>query len=237
MLGGLCLLTEHGAEPSTGLRVLVDSAVPEGKGVSSSAAIEVASLRALAELWHVTLSGIELGLAGQRVENCVVGAPCGVMDQLTSACGEADRLLALLCRPAQLLGSVAPPPGIELFGIDSGLRHAVAGADYRQVRVAAFMGLRILAERLGASVRVTAPGQVLLEGDPLGGYLAALPVADLTSSLVQALPQRILGAEFLARFDGISDQSTRIEPTTEYMVRAAACHPIYEHARVEEFAS
>lgn len=236
LLGGFSMLAARGAQLSGGLRLLLDSKVPEGKGVSSSAAVEVAALRALSELWQLPLSGRELALACRRVENCVVGAPCGVMDQMTSACGEAGRLLALLCQPAELRGFVAPPPGVELFGIDSGVRHAVVGADYRQVRVAAFMGLRVLAERLGANVRSNGPGRVVLEADPLAGYLAKLAPAELTSSLREALPELKSGAEFLAKFGGISDEVTKVEPAARYMVRAATLHPIYEHARVEEFA-
>jgi galactokinase len=236
-LGGLVLLRERGAVLSGGLCVLVDSAVPEGKGVSSSAALEVAALAALAELWRVPFSGTELGRACQQIENHVVGAPCGVMDQMTSACGQTGRLLALLCQPAELRGYVALPEGVSLFGIDSGVRHAVVGADYRQVRVAAFMGLRILAERLGARVRSNGEGKVVLEGDPLAGYLANLLPEELTSALLDALPERISGAEFLARFGGISDLVTRVEPAVQYMVRAATIHPIYEHQRAQEFAS
>jgi galactokinase len=236
LLGGFRLLAERGVPRSGGLRLLLDSSVPEGKGVGSSAAVEVAALRALSELWQVPLGGRELALACQRVENHVVGAPCGVMDQMTSACGEAGRLLALLCQPAELRGFVAPPPGVELFGIDSGLRHAVVGADYRHVRVAAFMGLRVLAERLGAKVRANGPGRVVLEADPLGGYLAKLPPGELTSRLRDALPELQSGAEFLAKFGGISDEATKVEPTATYMVKAATLHPIYEHARVQEFA-
>jgi L-arabinokinase len=236
-LGALPLLRERGAELTGGLSLLVDSAVPEGKGVSSSAAIEVASLRALAELWQLSFSGVELGMACQRVENRVVGAPCGVMDQITSACGEDGRLLALLCRPAELRGFVELPSGIGLFGIDSGVRHSVGGSSYRRVRVAAFMGLRILAERLGARVRQVAKGRVLLEQDPLAGYLTNLSPRELTGELRDGLPERISGAEFLARFAGISDAVTQIEPAVTYMVRAATLHPICEHARVEDFAS
>ncbi len=235
-LGGLVVLRARGAALAGGLRVLIDSAVPEGAGVSSSAALEVAALAALAELWRVPLSGPELGLACQQIENRVVGAPCGVMDQMTSACGQTGRLLALLCQPAELRGFVALPEGVSVFGIDSGVRHAVAGADYRQVRVAAFMGLCILAEQRGARVRSSGDGRVVLEDDSLGGYLANLRPDALTADLVNALPERISGAAFLARFGGISDPVTRVEASREYMVRAATLHPIYEHERVQEFA-
>jgi L-arabinokinase len=234
VLGGLPLVTSE-ARRRGGLRLLLRSNVPEGKGVSSSAALEVAALRAWAELYGVGLSGRELGLWGQRIENHVVGAACGVMDQLTSACGRAGQLLALECQPARVLGFVQPAPGVSLFGIDSGVRHAVRGASYTNVRVAAFMGLRILAERLGARVHALAPGRVALEDDPLGGYLARLAPQRLTPELLQALPERVSGAEFLARFGGISDDVTRVEAAATYAVRAATVHPIHEHARVREF--
>ena len=58
-----------------------------------------------------------------KVENLVVGAPCGAMDQLTSALGQAGALLALRCQPAEMLTPVAAPPSIRLWGIDSGIRH------------------------------------------------------------------------------------------------------------------
>jgi galactokinase len=236
-LGGLAVLgAEQGVRFERGLRVLIDSTVPEGAGVGSSAALEVATLRALGELWQRPLFGIELGLAGQRVENQVVGAPCGVMDQVTSACGETGRLLAIRCQPAQIEGTVALPAGVAIFGIDSGLRHAVLGADYGQVRAAAFMGLRILAERLGARPAVLGPGRVALEGDPLGGYLARLRPSDVTSELLRALPESISGAEFLSQYSGISDPWTRVEPARSYMVRAATLHPITEHERVRELS-
>lgn len=65
--------------------VLVQSRVPEGKGVSSSAAVEVATMTALAGALGVAaeaLPGRQLAILCQRVENLVVGAPCGIMDQV-----------------------------------------------------------------------------------------------------------------------------------------------------------
>ncbi|MEO8178998.1 MAG: hypothetical protein ABI895_09215 [Deltaproteobacteria bacterium] len=73
----------------------------------------------------------------QRVENLVVGAPCGVMDQMTSSCGRAGQLLPLVCQPAELEPCFPIPAGLALWGIDSGLQHQVQGADYAEVHVAA----------------------------------------------------------------------------------------------------
>src|SRR5262249_19701734 len=69
--------------PSFGLRIRIESTVPEGKGVSSSAAVEVATMMVVAPSCSLDLSGEQIATACQWVENHVVGAPCGIMDQMT----------------------------------------------------------------------------------------------------------------------------------------------------------
>ena len=150
------LSREHGVHFRNGAAILIESDVPEGKGVSSSAAIEAATMEAVLAAWRVSIEPRMRAVRCQQVENLIVGAPCGVMDQMASICGEAGRLMALLCQPAESQGSVRLPDGLGVWGIDSGIRHAVTGADYGAVRVGAFMGYRILAALAG--LRVT-PGQ------------------------------------------------------------------------------
>src|SRR5262249_33524656 len=130
---------------SHGARIVISSSVPEGKGVSSSAALEVASMQAIRTAFDIELEPREMALLCQKVENLVAGAPCGIMDQMTSICGEDDALLALLCQPAELKPAVRIPDEIAFIGIDSGERHAVSGSDYVAVRTGAFMGLRLIA--------------------------------------------------------------------------------------------
>lgn len=103
-----------------GMSLLVSSAVPEGKGVSSSAAVEVATMAAVAAAYGVELDGRRMALLCQKVENLVVGAPCGVMDQMTSVLGEQGRLLALRCQPAHVEGQVSLASHLRVWGIDSG---------------------------------------------------------------------------------------------------------------------
>ena len=74
------------------------------------------------------------------------------MDQMTVICGQAGHLMALLCQPAELRAPLRLPDGLAVFGIDSGIRHAVTGSDYTAVRVGAFMGYRILADLAGLAV-------------------------------------------------------------------------------------
>lgn len=232
----VALQVELGVEIGSGLSLLVASNVPEGKGVSSSAALEVASLRALAGLFGIEIDPIRSALICQRVENLVVGAPCGVMDQMTSSCGIEGQLLPLLCQPAELEESFPLPKTLALWGIDSGIRHEVRGADYGEVRVAAFMGYRWLAGVRGLPVRATqSEGHVTISDPEWGGYLARVARADFDREYRELLPERIEGADYLRRFGGITDPITSVRPASAYRVRAATEHPVYEHARANEF--
>jgi galactokinase len=224
-------LDEHSGE----INLILSSAVPPGAGVSSSAAVEVASLSALSRACGEKLEAVTLGLYCQRAENFVAGAPCGVMDQLTAACGQQGSLLELLCQPATLLGNVALPSDLQVWGIDSRLRHAVGGSDYGAVRVAAFMGYRIISEQLGFPVLPLADGRVRIEDAQFNGYLANIPPSLFDERFDAELPERLSGAEFLRRYGGTTDSVTRVDPLCSYAVRAATRHPVYEHQRAKAF--
>jgi hypothetical protein len=176
----LVLMRERGLSFSHGARILISSRVPVGKGVSSSAALEVAVMQAVAAAFDLEIGPRELAILCQKVENLIVGAPCGIMDQMTSVCGEANRLLALLCQPAEIQGMIPIPSNIAFWGIDSGIRHSVAAADYGSVRAAAFMGYRIIAELAGLVINKDESGEPCEIDDPRwGGYLANLSIAEL----------------------------------------------------------
>ncbi|MFN2416844.1 MAG: galactokinase, partial [Pyrinomonadaceae bacterium] len=231
----LVLMRERGVRFDSGARMLVSSRVPLGKGVSSSAALEVASMSAVAAGFGLDLEPRELALLCQRVENLVVGAPCGVMDQMTSACAEEGRLLALLCQPAETLGTVALPRDLGVWGLDSGVRHSVGRGDYGSVRVGAFMGYRIISELAG--LKAEQDGVTVSIEDALwGGYLANLSPSEFEQQFAARLPERLTGADFLERYGGTTDPVTRVEPWRTYPVRIAAAHAVYEHFRVRAFA-
>ncbi len=233
----LVLMRERGVDFREGARLLISSRVPQGKGVSSSAALEVATMQAVAAAFDIPLNGRETAILCQKVENLVAGAPCGVMDQMTAACGEANQLLALLCQPAELRGLVSIPDGIQFWGLDSGVRHAVTGADYGSVRVGAFMGYRIIAELAGLSVGEIEPGRLVQIDDPRWrGFLANLTPSEFEQYFAWQLPERIGGDEFLKRYGATTDAVTRVESEKSYSVRVPAAHAIYEHTRVRLFA-
>jgi galactokinase len=217
--GVFVTLAHERGMPPAGARIVVASQVPEGKGVSSSAAIETASMRAAADALGVALEPRDLARLCQKSENLVSGAPCGVMDQMTCVFGERDALLALLCQPAELQPSVPVPEDLEFWGVDSGERHAVGGSDYGAVRAGAFMGLRIVSERAGAPV----------------DYLANLAPSDFEREFAPCLPEEMSGEDFLARYGGTADTVTAVQPGRRYRVRAPAAHPVYERQRAERF--
>ena len=231
----LVLMREKQLRLENGVGLLISSRVPEGKGVSSSAALEVATMSAVGAAFNLAIDPRELALLCQRAENLVVGAPCGVMDQMTSVCGEEGKLLALVCQPAELLGTIPLPADLAVWGVDSGVRHSVGGGDYGSVRAGTFMGYRIIAELAG--LKAEQDGDRVKIYDPRWrGFLGNITPAEFEAEFVTELPEGIRGEEFLRRYSGITDGVTTIEPEREYAVRAPTAHAVYENFRVNRFA-
>ena len=244
------LAGERGLQFAQGASVEIASDVPEGKGVSSSAALEAATLTALlgaigeggaAVGWRpgfgpAALAPRDQALLCQRAENLIVGAPCGVMDQMAVICGRAGHLMALLCQPAELQPPLRLPDELAVFGIDSGIRHAVTGSDYTSVRVGAFMGYRILADMAGLAVSPgVRDGHVVVDDPRWHGALANVGTEAFHRYEVH-IPNTLQGEVFLKRYGGTTDLVTRVDPGRCYPVWTPTAHPIYEHERVSEWA-
>ncbi|KAF2283531.1 hypothetical protein GH714_011857 [Hevea brasiliensis] len=244
----LVLMRELGVRFEDSISMLVSSAVPEGKGVSSSASVEVASMSAVAAAHGLNISPRDMALLCQKVENHIVGAPCGVMDQMTSVCGEANKLLAMVCQPAEVIGLVEIPSHIRFWGIDSGIRHSVGGADYGSVRIGAFMGRKMIKSMASAILSRSLPsingsildeledyGSELLKNESSLDYLCNLSPHRYEALYHKMLPESILGEAFLEKYVDHNDAVTVIDQKRTYMVRAPAKHPIYENFRVKAF--
>lgn len=117
-LGVAWALGQHGADLATvsGVDIIIDSTVPVGAGLSSSAAIESAVALALNDLWSLGFSREKLAKVGQLAENEVVGAPTGIMDQSASLLGESDSAVFLDCRS---LDVAIVPLGLAQAGASS----------------------------------------------------------------------------------------------------------------------
>ncbi|MCL2463462.1 MAG: galactokinase [Micrococcales bacterium] len=138
----------HGDEPADlcGLDLAIDSDVPVGSGLSSSAAIECAVAMALNELWGLGLTRPELALVGQRAENDVVGAPTGIMDQSASLLGRPDAAVLLDCRSqhSETVDLGLAPAGLVVLVIDTRVTHAHATGGYAARRAACERAARTL---------------------------------------------------------------------------------------------
>lgn len=116
-----------------GFDALVRSSVPVGSGLSSSAALEVALLRALRVRFELTLDDATLAELAHWGETCHVGVPVGLLDPM--ACSLADEHTALFLDVRTLaLERVALPETVEIAVVDSGVAHEHASGDYRKRR-------------------------------------------------------------------------------------------------------
>jgi galactokinase len=206
-----------------GADVFIRSTVPIAAGVSSSAALEVATMAAVEGAYGLDLGEMRFARLCQLVENHVVGAPCGIMDQVTCALGESGALVALRCQPHELLGYEKVPDDCLFVGLDSGVKHSVGAGRYVRARVGAFMALKVITDWLDGDV------------DP-GGYLCNLTPAQFRSSLFELIPARLGGRDFLNRYGKTDDSVTAVDPDVVYSPRACAEHAIYENHRAQRFA-
>jgi galactokinase len=129
-----------------GFEVRVDSSIPLGAGVSSSAALEVSLLRALRLMLSLGFDDVELAKIAQAAETDFVGAPVGIMDQMASSLGRDGEALFLDTRSLEV-ERVPLPSTVELVVIHSGITHAHAGGEYVTRRRESFAA----AERLGVT--------------------------------------------------------------------------------------
>jgi len=142
-LGVMAVLAGEGYEiPPLSLSLWGD--VPLGSGLSSSAAVEVATATAILGLLGVGIPGPQLARLCLRAENEFVGANCGIMDQFISANGKADHALLLDCR--DLSFRLAPiPEDVALVIANTMVKHSVAGAGYTTRRAEVEQACAILA--------------------------------------------------------------------------------------------
>ncbi|MGE5726282.1 MAG: galactokinase [Acidobacteriota bacterium] len=141
---GVAVALEQNGRRLRGGNLLLQSDVPIGSGLSSSAAIEVASGLALLSNSGAELERLELARLCQRAENEFVGARVGIMDQFTACFGQAGHALLLDCRSLQY--RLLPLPGeASLVICDSGVRHALSGGEYNARRAECETGVRLLA--------------------------------------------------------------------------------------------
>ena len=122
--------------------------IPQGAGLSSSAAYEVATVLLLETLGGFSLPPVEIAQLAREAENGFVGVACGIMDQMASVFGQQGRALFLDCRSLART-TVALPPGLKLVVVNSGVRHSLAASSgYNERRAQCEEGVRVLSTSL-----------------------------------------------------------------------------------------
>ena len=129
-----------------GADLVLTSDVPEGAGLSSSAALECAVLTALADLNDLDIVGIERAKLARRSENVFVGAPTGLMDQAASTLCTAGHALFFDCRTdaAEQVLFDTTSAGLEILVLDTKTPHALVDSEYAARRASCEQAARLL---------------------------------------------------------------------------------------------
>ncbi|MFT7008876.1 MAG: galactokinase [Colwellia sp.] len=112
-----------------GCNIAITGNVPQGAGLSSSAALEVGIADAFNQLCSLNISKKDIALISQAAENNFVGCACGIMDQLISACGEDGKALGIDCRTLELT-EVSIPAGMTIMMINSNVKRGLVDSEY-----------------------------------------------------------------------------------------------------------
>ena len=237
VLGAFLVLKNRCPEAlKSGASIYIESEVPRNKGVSSSAAVEVSVLKAVAACFGVDLAGIELAEACQWMENVIADSACGVMDQAASVLGDEGCVLPLLCQPCLPRPLVKLPEGLRCWAIDSGVKHAVTGIEYEAARAAAFVGYRMICEWEHLPLLLNKSGRIPRFVDPQwSGFLSNVSASIFRSKYERRLPESLTGAEILFTKAIHPDPFTTIRPDVVYRVRDCTRYAIEENHRIELF--
>jgi L-arabinokinase len=244
LAGCLFVLHDRGivdlAKPGVrGVNFAAYSTVPGGAGVSESAAMTVAAMMAVVDHFELRVRLVgpgEMAALCLEVEQRIggkLGGATAAAAALASCVGQERKLVRVLCQPCMLLNPVRLPSGVRVVGIDSGSRRAAGvSTQYARVRCAAFMGHKIILEKMRDFGR--AAGRTL-ERDPLSGYLANLDPEDYKKYFRPYLADSLKGGEFLLRFGRTIDASLNVHPDEHYPVRNAVDHHVLEAMRAKHF--
>jgi galactokinase len=130
----------------SGFECYIDSNVPVGAGLSSSAAIECAVATALNDLNQLNLDRKQLAQIGQQAENKVVGAPTGIMDQMASMLAQQDSAVLIDCRTldTEVISLGLQARGLVIAVIDTGVKHRHADGGYGSRRASCELGAKLM---------------------------------------------------------------------------------------------
>ena len=128
-IGVTKVMADQGMTTPTGYNMAVTSTLPSGAGMSSSAAFELATAKALAALYGYETDTAGFARIGRKAENEFVGMPCGILDQGVSAFGKADHLVKIDCA-TEIFVTEPMPRGAHFWIFNSNKKHALVDSAY-----------------------------------------------------------------------------------------------------------
>jgi galactokinase len=132
----------------SGADLLIDSDVPAGAGLSSSAALEISTGLALARVSGREVDGVTLALAGQQAEHTYVGTLCGIMDQFVAALARERHALLIDCRSLEAEPVPLDTTSAAFVVSDTRVKHELSSSEYNVRRAECARGVELLRERL-----------------------------------------------------------------------------------------
>jgi len=213
-LGVFEMLRKAGMKATHGFNLADASTVPTGAGVSSSAAIELATAYALCKIYDFPLSKIDIVRTGQKAENIFVGMPCGILDQGVSGFGEKDAIVRIDCKTEEF-STLPIPAGTVFWVFNSMVKHALVAGDYAQ-RHASCMTAAAEIGKYNEKIRC---------------------LADATPSAVEACRSKLSATDFKRAMHVVSENARVVEmehacPEIDFLVAELSAQPNVYGARL-----
>jgi len=236
ILGAFFLLKEWFPDLITqGANVYIKSDAPMASGVGTSAALEVAAMKATAFAYGIELGGVELAAACQLVETIIADSACGGVDQVTSALGEERMLVPVLCQPCVPQPLIRLPDDLRLWAVVLG--PASHGVQRETAHAAAFMAYKLICDWESVPVEIDEASQISRWTDwRWNGYLANVTPSLFRSNYERRLPESLTGDEYLRDGQTHVDPFTEVKPELRYRIRANARFVVEESQRARLFA-
>ncbi len=235
-LGVLAALPEFGLRAPAGFDFLVISDLPTGAGLSSSAAIELASALAFLETTDQHPSREIVVKIGLHAENDFVGLPCGILDQGVSGFGQEDHLVFIDCRGPKF-STVPMPAGAEFWIFNTHTRHALVdglyAARHRECMEAARMlGVKQLVEISPAQLETDAGKLPLVEARRARHIVGEIARVDATVAALQAGNLKTVGELLTASHRSSQTLFENSTPELDFLVDALISIPGVYGARL-----
>ena len=209
---------------------VIYSTVPLGGGLSSSAALEVATATLLEAIRGEALDPIEKALLCQQAEHKFAGVPCGIMDQFSSVLCQADHLMLLDCRSHAVTMVPFTDPRVTVLIVNSNVRHELTGGEYAKRRAECEEAARVLEvpSLREMSIHHLIPGATDLAPVPLSRARHVYSEMIRTTSAARAIASgdwELVGRQMYASHDSLRDDYEVSCRELDLLVRLASQQP------------